>query len=227
MTKAARLRAGRTEDACPRAHAENACPPAHAEDGARGRCLSPAHADADRGTMDKDRPPCGRADAGKPPLCAGRPERRARDQGCRRRPLPSGQAGGQAASARDAGLAGFGAQLFEAVRPEDGIGGARDAGFAQGRASRYTRPGARKKTARNATVPRGRKSAGKPFPPGARRVQGRFSKTDRRPELPPCRKQRVLDKRSGWWQMTHVDCRHFMNNGTPLPRRSHTYRRKP
>ena len=32
MTKAARLRAGRTEDACPRAHAENACPPAHAED---------------------------------------------------------------------------------------------------------------------------------------------------------------------------------------------------
>ena len=49
MTKAARLRAGRTEDACPRAHAENACPPAHAEDacprrtrkmlvpGARGR----------------------------------------------------------------------------------------------------------------------------------------------------------------------------------------------
>ena len=173
--------------------------------GARGRCLSPAHADADRGTMDKDRPPCGRADAGKPPLCAGRPERRARDQGCRRRPLPPGQAGGQAASARDAGLAAFGAQLFEAARPEDGIGGAGDAGFAQGRASRYTRPGARKKTARNATVPRGRKSAGKPFPPGARRVQGRFSKTDRRPELPPCRKQRVLDKRSGWWQMTHVD----------------------
>lgn len=167
------------------------------------------------------------ADAGKPPPCAGRPERRARDQGCQRRPLPPGQAGGQAASARDAGFAAFGAQLFEAVRPEDGIGGARDAGFAQGRASRYTRPGARKKTARNATVPRGRKSAGKPFPPGERRVQGRFSKTDRRPELPPCRKQRVLDKRSGWWQMTHVDCRHFMNNGTPLPRCNHTYRRKP
>ena len=36
----------------------------------------------------------------------------------------------------------------------------------------------------------------------------------------------VLDKLSGWWQRTFVDCRHFTHNGTPPLRCSHTYRRQ-